>query len=166
MIKGYITNLGKYNAGELIGEWIEFPISEEELAEVFERIGINEEYEEYFFTDWEYEATVDLGEYENVSYVNKIAEQLEEWGDVNKLNACLELWGLEEVLDAGEDNFWFYPEVETDYDLGYYLIEESGEFNTSGLGVLCRYIDYEAYGRDVRFETDGGFSEFGWIQRI
>ena len=47
-IKGYITNLGKYNEGVLLGEWITFPIDENELEEVFERIGINEEYEETF----------------------------------------------------------------------------------------------------------------------
>ena len=55
MLNGYITNLGKYNEGELVGKWIEFPITEEELDEVFEEIGINEEYEEFFFTDWELE---------------------------------------------------------------------------------------------------------------
>lgn len=45
-MKIFLTNLGKYNEGELIGEWVELPASSEELQEVFERIGINEEYEE------------------------------------------------------------------------------------------------------------------------
>ena len=31
MINIFITNLGKYNEGELIGEWVTLPISEEEL---------------------------------------------------------------------------------------------------------------------------------------
>ena len=35
MLKGYIANLGKYNEGFLIGEWVEFPISEEELEAVY-----------------------------------------------------------------------------------------------------------------------------------
>lgn len=50
-IRGFITNLGKYSEGELVGEWIDFPISDEELDEVKARIGLNAEYEEYFFTD-------------------------------------------------------------------------------------------------------------------
>ena len=50
-MKIYLTNLGKYNEGELVGEWVELPASQEELEKVFERIGINEEYEEYFITD-------------------------------------------------------------------------------------------------------------------
>lgn len=53
MLNIYITNLGKYNEGELIGEWAELPVNEEELQEILNRIGINEEYEEYFITDFE-----------------------------------------------------------------------------------------------------------------
>lgn len=41
-IKGFIANLEKHLEGELIGEWITFPISEEELNEVLKRIGIGE----------------------------------------------------------------------------------------------------------------------------
>ena len=36
----FITNLGKYNEGELVGEWVKFPTTAEELKEVFKRIGI------------------------------------------------------------------------------------------------------------------------------
>ena len=50
MMNIYLTNLGKYNEGELVGEWVQLPISNEELQKVFERIGINEVYEEYFIT--------------------------------------------------------------------------------------------------------------------
>lgn len=38
MMNIFITNLGKYNEGELIGEWATLPISKEELQELFERI--------------------------------------------------------------------------------------------------------------------------------
>ena len=33
----FITNLGKYNEGELVGEWVKFPTTAEELKEVFKR---------------------------------------------------------------------------------------------------------------------------------
>ena len=39
-IEAYITNLGKYTEGELIGEWVEFPISSEQFQDVLKRIGI------------------------------------------------------------------------------------------------------------------------------
>ena len=40
----YIANLGKYNEGYLVGDWFSFLIDEEDVAE---RIGLNEQYEEY-----------------------------------------------------------------------------------------------------------------------
>ena len=30
-LKAYVTNLGKYNEGELVGEWISFPVSADEM---------------------------------------------------------------------------------------------------------------------------------------
>ena len=70
----FITNLGKYNEGELIGEWVKFPTSAEEIRTALDSIGIGQEddfgnpYEEWFITD--YDCYVDglydkLGEYEN-----------------------------------------------------------------------------------------------------
>ena len=73
----YLTNLGKYNEGQLIGEWVELPVSKEELQKVFERIGINEEYEEYFITDYECNF-YKISEYENIDILTEIAEKLEE----------------------------------------------------------------------------------------
>ena len=64
LLKVFVTNLGKYNEGELIGEWVSLPIDESELEEVLERIGINEQYEEYFITDFETEFDgLDIDEY-------------------------------------------------------------------------------------------------------
>ena len=36
--EAFITNLGKYNEGELVGEWVKFPTTSEELQKVFERL--------------------------------------------------------------------------------------------------------------------------------
>ena len=33
--EAFITNLGKYNEGELVGEWVKFPTTSEELQKVF-----------------------------------------------------------------------------------------------------------------------------------
>ena len=30
-IEAFVTNLGKYNEGELVGEWVHFPTTEEEM---------------------------------------------------------------------------------------------------------------------------------------
>lgn len=44
----YIANLGKYNEGELVGDWFSFPLEWEEIKE---RIGLNCYYEEYAVHD-------------------------------------------------------------------------------------------------------------------
>ena len=73
--EAFITNLGKYNEGELVGEWVKFPTTSEELQKVFERIGIGSKdefgnpYEEWFISD--YDCYVSglydkLGEYESL----------------------------------------------------------------------------------------------------
>lgn len=164
-IKGFITNLGKYNEGCLIGEWITFPIDEDELNEVYERIGINERYEEIFFTDWESDIDLNLGEYESIDKVNELAEQIEsldKW-DIETYKAACEYWGAKYVDIDNIDEYHLYTDITSDYDLGYYWIEESGCYNLDG--PLANYFDYEAFGRDIRFETDGGFTSYGWIER-
>ena len=46
----FITNLGKYNEGALVGEWVKFPTTAEELKKVFERIGIGAIGDDEIFT--------------------------------------------------------------------------------------------------------------------
>jgi antirestriction protein len=166
-IKGYITNLGKYNEGELIGEWISFPITKEELNEVFERIGIDGvNYEEYFFTDWETDIdNSNFGEYESISEMNGLAEQLADW-DEDVIMAATSVWSIEEILEHECDDYMLLPDVHTDYDLGYYWIEESGCYDLSNMGNLSNYIDYKAFGRDVRLESNGGYTAYGYVECI
>ena len=162
-LKGYITNLGKYNEGFLIGEWVTFPIDEEEQKAVFDRIGINAEYEEYFFTDYESEIDLDLHEYTSIKTLNEIAEKLQEW-DEETLKAACEVWSLSEVLNNSPDDYMILSDVNNYYDLGYYWIEESGCYDLKGLGSIRNYIDYESFGRDVYLETNSGFSDYGYIE--
>ena len=88
--EAFITNLGKYNEGELVGEWVKFPTSAEELQKVFDRIGIGSKdefgnsYEEWFISD--YDCYVEglyskLGEYSNLNELNYLASKLEELND-------------------------------------------------------------------------------------
>lgn len=40
MMNIYLTNLGKYNEGQLIGEWVELPVSNEELQRYLKESGL------------------------------------------------------------------------------------------------------------------------------
>lgn len=155
-IRGVITNLGKYNEGELIGEWIDFPISEEELEEVKARIGINDEYEEFFFTDWELPEGMDweiFGEYPSIDEVNEVAEKLESVDDEDVFAAILgEVGDIQEAIDIIDSgDFSVYPDVYDDSDLGYAIVDSVyGSPSELSKDTLEMYFDYEALGRDIR----------------
>ena len=96
-VTGFITNLGKYNEGELVGEWVEFPIDEEEQEALLKRIGIGTcdefgaPYEEYFFTDYE-NYGIDLyklfGEYPSIESLNEIGQVVDELDDSEYMLLC------------------------------------------------------------------------------
>lgn len=65
----YIANLGKYNEGELVGAWFTPPV---DFEEVKERIGLNDEYEEYAIHD--YELPFEIDEYTPIEEVNRLCE--------------------------------------------------------------------------------------------
>lgn len=69
----YIANLGKYNEGELVGAWFTPPI---DFDEVRERIGLNDQYEEYVIHD--YELPFDIDAYTPIEEVNRLCEMVEE----------------------------------------------------------------------------------------
>ena len=147
MLRGYVTNLGKYNEGQLVGMWIDFPIQEEDFNEALENIGINEEYEEFFFTDWEADFEHGLGEYVNIEEVNELAEAIE-GVDGDLIAAILEAMGGD-LTDALEyaDNYMLYEGIEL-IDLAYQFVEELYDLPEFAL----RYFDYEAFARDLSFD--------------
>jgi antirestriction protein len=163
-LRGFITNLGKYNEGELVGEWIDFPISDEELEKAKERIGINENYEEWFFTDYEsdFDVTDFLGEYESIDHLNEIAEALnsiEEDGMKEAVDAVISE-GYD-VLDAIEKvsngDVIMFDDIYNDMSneekaIGYYFVDAVGGVEELDKKTREMYIDYAALGRDVRIE--------------
>lgn len=160
MLKAYITNLGKYNEGELIGKWIDFPISEEELQEVFEEIGINERYEEFFFTDYE-NNLFNLGEYASIDTLNEVGELLEDIEDSEEV--------LEALLEAGYDiydaieivkncDYIFYDNCNDMEDVAYEYVEQTGMLDNVP-EFAQRYFNYEQFGRHM--DMEGHFCECG-----
>jgi len=54
LFEAYITNLGKYNEGELVGETLKFPTTTEEVQGLLKRIGVDGvRYEEFFITSFD-----------------------------------------------------------------------------------------------------------------
>ena len=54
LFEAYITNLGKYNEGRLVGETLKFPATTEEVQALLKRIGVDGvRYEEVFITSFD-----------------------------------------------------------------------------------------------------------------
>ena len=150
MLNIYITNLGKYNEGELVGEWVNLPC--DDLESVYERIGINEKYEEMFITDYESDFEgLQIGEYDNIEDLNEWAEELEAV-DADVVAAILEAEGgsLEDAISRADD-VMFYPGMSL-LDVAYELVEECYDLPE----IAQRYFDYEAFARDLSFD---GYTE-------
>ena len=175
----FITNLGKYNEGELVGEWVKFPTTAEEMKEVFKRIGIGQRddfgqpYEEWFITD--YDCYVDglydkLGEYESLDELNYLASKLDEMSNSEyaQFQAGMEMGdhcgSLQEIINLTEnlDCYEVYPHIADYDDLGRYYIEELEVMQVPE--HLQNYIDYEAYGRDVAMDENGSFTDQGYVR--
>ena len=175
----FITNLGKYNEGALVGEWVKFPTTAEELKKVFERIGIGakddfgQTYEEWFITD--YDCYVDglydlLGEYANLDELNYLASKLDDMSqdEYEQFQAAMEIGdhtgSIQELINLTEnlDCYDVYPDIHDHDDLGRYYIEELDAMQVPE--HLRNYIDYEAYGRDIALEESGQFTDLGYVR--
>ena len=176
MLKGYITNLSAYAAGELRGEWLEFPATAEDIRAALERIGNPEE---VFFTDYEAEdvpgISQHLGEYESLDQLEELAERLEDMDEQELLTLAAVLESgmasahgtaqLVELCEEVQDGAYMLIEgVGNVEDLGYYYAQETGAIDE--LPDWARgYFDYEAYGRDISIEVSGEFVGAGWIEK-
>ena len=176
-VKAFITNLGAYNAGRLVGEWIDINTTEEEYNAVMKGIGNPEE---IFFTDYECDDAPGicnyLGEFESWNALQELGAVLEELDkyEVDTLAAVLEsdiasAHGAAELAEVCEDI------RDGVYNLIYGVDnnEELGEYYAEACGVLEEiperlryYFDFEAYGRDIALETNGEFCSAGWVERI
>ena len=168
-----MTNLGKYNEGQLVYERVAFPTDTETVQVALKKIGIDGiRYEEIFISDYDGpmpQLHKHLGEYESINELNHLACLLSELSQD-------ELAVFEAVMDSGEytgsvkdlinlsqnlDSYSFYSDVHTEEDLGRMYLQELEAVPVPE--HLIDYIDYEAYGRDVRINEDGHLAPGGYV---
>ena len=169
VLRGALTNLGKYNEGELDYVWVPFPCDEDDFQDYLKQVGIGEdrgdgsEYEEWFFSDWDTDYNwVDLNslaEYMSLDEVNEYAEALESIVDddkeeefcaameyANSFQEAVELVANDSVSKISDEKL----SHKMDEEIGYYYFESLGGFDN--ISNVENYFDYEAFGRDIRLE--------------
>jgi len=181
IIEAFITNLGKYNEGALIGEWVSFPATPEEVKKALEKIGIGAKdefgnvYEEWFITDYNCDVdglakNINFGEYENLDELNYLASKIGELNsyELEKFQAVLEVsdytGSVKDIINltGNLDKYDIYPDVKNCEDLGIYYVDELELVKVPD--ELRYYIDYESYGRDIALDENGQFTESGYVR--
>ena len=173
VIEAYVTNLGKYNEGELASEPLKFPTTTEEVQALLKRIGVdNIQYEEIFIADYDGdlpELNACLGEYESIDELNHLACLLSELdkSDLEKFEAAVasgeHTSGVGDLINLVEnlDCYDFYIGVSDDETLGRIYAEDMELINIPE--NLRDYFDYEAYGRDACIHENGHFAPGGYV---
>ena len=173
MLNIFVNTWGNYNEnGADGGEWITLPMDADDLQKELEKIAAAMGDNDPEFAVHDYEWTCEwegreISEYENIEDLNEYVQKLDELSEWEQkvYAAAVEYWGAQYVDPDDLDDYILYTDITDNYDLGYYWAVESGCYNTDDLGTLGRYIDYEAFGRDIAIEADGGFTTFGFIER-
>lgn len=147
----YIANLGKYNEGELVGAWFKLPV---DFEEVKEKIGLDDEYEEYSIHD--YELPFDIDEYTPLEELNRLYELVCDLPEdlQSELSALLTHFSSIEELSEHQDDIILHSGCDDMADVARYYIEETGMLGEVPAN-LQNYIDYESFGHDL--ELSGTF---------
>lgn len=174
MLNVWIGNLGKYNEGELVGEWLELPISQKELDTFLrEKVGLQltqaevekalaEDgvcYEEYMINDYETDLPIKVSEYSNLEMLNLLAMVSERVNHMERVEAFIECEGtddIEEIINImlQEDDipYYFY-----DNNSDFLSKEEKyGMMKADWMGLneildkynISSYFDFDAYGKE------------------
>ena len=173
VFEAYITNLGKYAEGQLVGETLKFPATTEEVQSLLKNIGVDGvRYEEFFITafDGDVMGLYDyLTEYENLDELNHLAHLISEL-DSDEIET------LEAVLNKGDhtssvadiinlvhnlDCYDLHSGVTDDETLGRIYVEDMELLDVPD--NVLPYFDFEAYGRDMRINEGGHFAPGGYV---
>lgn len=149
MLKIALTNLRRYNEGELVFEWIDLPC--DDFEPIFDKLG----HDEYFISDFECEVDhIELSEYANLSLLNELAQKYEslDRGEKIILQAIVEAEtnDLSKAFEILENECYIFYEVENLEELAEEFIED-GLFGKIPK-ELESYIDYEKIARDLKYE--------------
>lgn len=166
----YVANLAAYNAGYLVGEWIDLPLEQDELRERIQKIldAWNDGYgpsEEWAIHD--YELPFEIGEYTSPYKVNEWVKRIEDvgvtWGLIEGFMTVFS--DIEEVLDIIEQGDYrtykgcsnmaevaekFYDEL---YDLDRLPSEIKNNINWESIGEYMEALGIFIYLDDSIIEV-------------
>ena len=165
----YLTNLGKYTEGYLIGKWITLSTAinwKEELESIDVKDGTD--YEEFFITDFGSNANIKVNEYMSISELEEMAEKIEELNNTTDIDIFKAILTCASDFDeaynvAINGDYIYYDDVNDETDLGHALVDEGFFKDNITDEKIKMYLDYESIGRDYMINVNGSFSDNGFI---
>ena len=155
LFEAYITNLGKYNEGRLVGETLKSPATTEEVQALLKRIGVDGvRYEEIFITSFDGDVLGlydHLGEYESIDELNHLAHVLSDLdqSDIEKFEA---------VIDSGEYTGSVHDLINLAQNLDCYGRQSVDRKDSISIESQIEFCKYELRGGNFRKYTDKGYS--------
>lgn len=191
MLRVWIGNLGKYNEGELVGDWLELPVTNKELESFLrEKVGlqltqkeVDESlakygvcYEEYMINDYETDLPINVSEYSNLSMLNLLAKASERVTNMEAVEAFIECENtddIEEIINImlQEDRIPYYTYgIENDTlskeeKYGMQKAENMGITELLQKHNIENYFDYEEYGNEDDLSGYVELFDEGYIDR-
>lgn len=111
-IKVYVSNLAKYNAGELNGQWTTLPVDDVN-KDILDKLDLGGDSKHGYYDEWfisDYEAPFKISEYADLYQLNELAKSFEDNNietleDVYNFLDDKERTGCEEVYPFDDDFF-------------------------------------------------------------
>lgn len=109
-IKVFVSNLAKYNDGELTGKWTTLPVDDVN-KDILDKLDLGGDSKQGYYDEWfvsDYEAPFKIGEYDNLYALNELAEALEDFDTIEDVYNALddrEATGCEDVYEFDDDFF-------------------------------------------------------------
>lgn len=158
-----------------------FPNDEQLFDLLIEKLNLSDSEEYYSVTDIIYFQQDELLQFIEITNIegfnfdldfsdadiNDINELFDLDVDMDKLEAYAEFDGfmdVHKILHEKWDDIYLYEDIDTNEELGYYYINSIlGSITELSREQLESYFDYEAFGRDLNYETTGAFTKNGYL---
>lgn len=173
----YIANLGIYNDGRLVGEWVKFPTTAEKMRQTLRNIGIgkkhncNQAYDNWFVFDDVSNLDVLEGLLNsNINEMNYLASKLNDMSEdeYQKFRAAVKMGdhtgSIQELINLTNnlDCYDIYPYIHDYDDLGRRRFEEADDIQLPD--DLLFYINYDLYGCDIALKEKGQITHMGYMR--
>ena len=171
-----IDSRSRYETGEPGGVWLPMPATAEQLHDAMKSVGVTADNPQDFFIngfanteDYPFDVPLEViqrGSVDELNYLGKLLEMQGD-GDREKFTAAVThgayAENLKDLINLAQnlDCYWIYPNVQSEADYGYYLIDELEELELPE--EAKKYFKYEEYGHDAVSKDKGIFTEQGYI---